>query len=114
MLNKIFSLTEIADGKMTEKADGKIMELALNSIIDESAFAYEALLFQLPAKQKELLFAICNAARLKISCRRHSSRSTIFLPPVLYKVASKDYWRKILLQKQMEPTNCTISSLVNG
>ncbi len=53
-------------------------------------------------------------ARLKISCRRHSSRSTIFLPPVLYKVASKDYWRKILLQKQMEPTNCTISSLVNG
>lgn len=52
MLNKIFSLTEKADDKMMEKADDKtreladdkMMELALNSIIDESAFAYEALL----------------------------------------------------------------------
>ncbi len=56
MLNKIYSITDTV-------ADEKTMARALDTIIDESAFAYEALLFQLPAKQKELLYAICNAGK---------------------------------------------------
>ena len=96
MLNKIFSLTEIADGKMTEKADGKIMELALNSIIDESAFAYEALLFQLPAKQKELLFAICNAGKAQnimssSFIKKHNLPSASFVQGGIKGLLEKDF-----------------------
>ena len=96
MLNKIFSLTEIADGKMTEKADGKIMELALNSIIDESAFAYEALLFQLPAKQKELLFAICNAGKAQnimssAFIKKHNLPSASFVQGGIKGLLEKDF-----------------------
>ena len=70
MLNKIYSLTDTttdADGQTSviTIADEQTLTQALDSIIDESAFAYEALLFQLPAKQKELLLAICKAGKAK-------------------------------------------------
>ena len=68
MLNKIYSLTEatVASGGQTPAtADELIFSQALDTILDESAFAYEALLYQLPAKQKELLLAICKAGKAK-------------------------------------------------
>lgn len=68
MLNKIYSLTETkaADSVKTPAiADELIFSQALDTILDESAFAYEALLYQLPAKQKELLLAICKAGKAK-------------------------------------------------
>lgn len=114
MLNKIFSLTEKADDKMMELADDKMMELALNSIIDESALHTKHFSFSCQLSKRNFSLPSATLARLKTSCHRHSSRNTIFLPPVLYKVVSRDYWRKILLQRRMELTNCTISSSVNG
>ena len=104
MLNKIFSLTEKADDKMMEKADDKtreladdkMMELALNSIIDESAFAYEALLFQLPAKQKELLLAICNAGKAQnimssAFIKKHNLPSASFVQGGIKGLLEKDF-----------------------
>ncbi len=104
MLNKIFSLTEKANDKMMEKADGKtreladdkMMELALNSIIDESAFAYEALLFQLPAKQKELLLAICNAGKAQnimssAFIKKHNLPSASFVQGGIKGLLEKDF-----------------------
>ena len=104
MLNKIFSLTEKADDKMMEQADDKMMEQAddkmmeqaLNSIIDESAFAYEALLFQLPAKQKELLFAICNAGKAQnimssAFIKKHNLPSASFVQGGIKGLLEKDF-----------------------
>ena len=96
MLNKIFSLTEKADDKMMELADDKMMELALNSIIDESAFAYEALLFQLPAKQKELLIAICNAGKAQnimssAFIKKHNLPSASFVQGGIKGLLEKDF-----------------------
>jgi len=96
MLNKIFSLTEKADDKMMELADDKMMELALNSIIDESAFAYEALLFQLPAKQKELLFAICNTGKAQnimssAFIKKHNLPSASFVQGGIKGLLEKDF-----------------------
>lgn len=68
MLNKIYSLTEatvVSGGQTPATADELIFSQALDTILDESAFAYEALLYQLPAKQKELLLAICKAGKAK-------------------------------------------------
>lgn len=58
MMNKIYSITLPG-----QEADEQTMQQALDIIIDESAFAYQSLLFQLPAKQKELLIAICHAGK---------------------------------------------------
>ncbi len=68
MLNKIYSLTETkaaANELTSTTGDELIFSQALDTILDESAFAYEALLYQLPAKQKELLLAICKAGKAK-------------------------------------------------
>ena len=68
MLNKIYSLTETkvaASEQTSATADELVFSQALDIILDESAFAYEALLYQLPAKQKELLLAICKAGKAK-------------------------------------------------
>ena len=70
MLNKIYAITD-ATANANEQtsaitiADEQTLTQALDTILDESAFAYEALLFQLPAKQKELLLAICKAGKAK-------------------------------------------------
>jgi len=53
MLNKIFSMTE-----KRQTADAGMIDEALQTILDESEPAYQSLLYQLPAKQKELLMAI--------------------------------------------------------
>ena len=89
-------MMEKADDKTRELADDKIMELALNSIIDESAFAYEALLFQLPAKQKELLFAICNAGKAQnimssAFIKKHNLPSASFVQGGIKGLLEKDF-----------------------
>jgi len=53
LMNKLFSMTE---RRSTAGVD--MIETALADIIDESSFAYQSLLFQLPPKQKELVVAI--------------------------------------------------------
>ena len=73
-----------------------LMELALNSIIDESAFAYEALLFQLPAKQKELLIAICNAGKAQnimssAFIKKHNLPSASFVQGGIKGLLEKDF-----------------------
>ncbi len=89
MLNKIFSLTQ-------EEADESIMEHALSCIIDESAFAYQSLLFQLPAKQKELLIAISHAGKAKsimssAFIRKHHLPSASFVQAGIKGLLEKDF-----------------------
>lgn len=54
VLNALFTLTDT--GSLC--TPGK-MEIAIRQIISQQSFAYESLLYQLPAKQKEVLMAIC-------------------------------------------------------
>ena len=89
MLNKIYSITE-------SSADELTMEQALATIIDESAFAYEALLFQLPAKQKELLYAICNADKAQnimssAFIKKHHLPSASFVQGAIKGLLEKDF-----------------------
>ena len=91
MLNKIYSLT--ADG---QEADEQTMHHALDIIIDESAFAYQALLFQLPAKQKELLLAICHAEKAKnimsaAFIKKHHLPSASFVQGGIKGLLEKDF-----------------------
>ena len=58
ILNALFSLTERGD---TCTADA--IETATRQVIDQQSFAYSALLYQLPPKQKEVLLAICREGR---------------------------------------------------
>jgi len=60
MLNKIFAITP-----QGECAGKETIDKALNAIISESKTTFEALLFQLPPKQKELLRAINNEGKAK-------------------------------------------------
>ena len=89
MLNKIYSIT---DGM----ADEEVMQRALDDIIDESAFAYQSLLFQLPAKQKELLMAISHAgkARMIMSSafiKQHHLPSASFVQAAVKGLLEKDF-----------------------
>lgn len=89
MLNKIYSITDTA-------ADEATMEQALATIIDESAFAYQALLFQLPAKQKELLYAICNAGKARsitsaAFIKKHHLPSASFVQGAIKGLLEKDF-----------------------
>ena len=89
MLNKIYSIAE-------STADELTMEQALATIIDESAFAYEALLFQLPAKQKELLYAICNADKAQnimssAFIKKHHLPSASFVQGAIKGLLEKDF-----------------------
>ena len=91
MLNKIYSLT--ADG---QEADEQTMHQALDIIIDESAFAYQALLFQLPAKQKELLLAICQAGKAQsimsaAFIKKHHLPSASFVQGGIKGLLEKDF-----------------------
>jgi hypothetical protein len=43
--------------------DVSMIDAAINTILASNNFTYESILFQLPAKQKELLFAVCKAGR---------------------------------------------------
>ncbi len=43
--------------------DKSMVDSAINTILAANNFTYEAILFQLPAKQKELLFAVCKAGK---------------------------------------------------
>ncbi len=58
VLNAMFALTE-PGGSCTED----MIEPAIQQIISQQSFAYKALLFQLPAKQKEVLMAICKEGK---------------------------------------------------
>lgn len=58
VLNALFTLTE-PGGSCTEE----MIEPAIQQIIAQQSFAYQALLFQLPPKQKEVLMAICKEGK---------------------------------------------------
>ena len=58
VLNALFSLTEAGSVCTLD-----IMEAAIKKIIDQQSFAYEALLYQLPPKQKEVLMALCKESK---------------------------------------------------
>lgn len=57
-MNELFAETP-ADGT----CDVSMIDTAINTILASNNFTYESILFQLPAKQKELLFAVCKAGR---------------------------------------------------
>ena len=59
VLNALFSMTE--SGKVCSQ---EFVEPAIRQIIDQQSFAYSALLFQLPTKQKEVLIAISKEGRV--------------------------------------------------
>jgi len=54
VLNALFTLTDTGTLCTPDR-----MEAAIQQIIAQQSFAYEALLYQLPPKQKEVLMAIC-------------------------------------------------------
>lgn len=89
MLNKVYSITDTM-------ADGYTVERALNDILNESAFAYQALLFQLPPKQKELLYAISNAGKAQnimssAFIRKHRLPSASFVQGAVKGLLEKDF-----------------------
>lgn len=58
VLNALFTLT-----KPNALCSEEMLEPATRQIISQQSFAYEALLFQLPPKQKEVLIAICKEGK---------------------------------------------------
>ena len=58
VLNALFTLTEPGTSCTVE-----MIETAIQQIITQQSFAYQALLFQLPPKQKEVLMAICKEGK---------------------------------------------------
>ena len=60
ILNALFSLT--ATGAICEE---DMMEQAVQNVIRQQSFAYSSLLYQLPAKQKEVLIAICKEGKAR-------------------------------------------------
>ena len=58
ILNALFTLT-----KPGESCTEEMIEPAIQQIITQQSFAYKALLFQLPPKQKEVLMAICKEGK---------------------------------------------------
>ncbi len=55
VLNKVYYMSSVAPGSK----DDSLVSAAISRILDEGSYAFQSLLFQLPAKQKELLVAIC-------------------------------------------------------
>lgn len=78
VLNALFTLTE-----MGNTCTPKMVEAAIRQVIDQQNFAYTALLYQLPAKQKEVLMAICeegktaNITSRSFLQRHHLTASTV-------------------------------------
>ncbi len=60
MLNSLYSLTREGEICTADK-----VEMAINNILSQLDFTYSSLLFQLPAKQKEVLMAICKEGKAK-------------------------------------------------
>lgn len=58
VLNALFSMT-----KPRATCTKELVESAIQQILDQQSFAYGALLFQLPSKQKEVLMAICKEGK---------------------------------------------------
>lgn len=54
VMNKLYTLTPIG-----KTCDNHYIPKAIEDILDENQMAYEALLYQIPSKQKALLMAIC-------------------------------------------------------
>ena len=78
ILNAMFTLTE-PGGTCTED----MIEAATQQVIAQQSFAYTALLYQLPTKQKEVLMAICREGKAKgitsrpFLQRHHLTASTV-------------------------------------
>ncbi len=70
MMNKLYTLTPIG-----ETCDKHYIPKAIEDILDENQMAYEALLYQIPSRQKALLMAICAEGKSS-SIRRHSLSSS--------------------------------------
>lgn len=58
VLNALFTLTEPG-----ATCTAEMIDMAIQQIIAQQGFAYKALLFQLPPKQKEVLMAICKEGK---------------------------------------------------
>lgn len=78
ILNALFAMTEPGSKCLPES-----IESAIRQIITQQSFAYSALLFQLPSKQKEVLIAICkegeatNITSRPFLQRHHLTASTV-------------------------------------
>lgn len=60
VMNELFGMTR--EGELCTKA---MIDIAVDHILHLNEFNYQSLLFQLPAKQKELLVAIAHAGKAK-------------------------------------------------
>lgn len=78
ILNALFTMTEPGGKCLPESID-----YAIQQVITQQSFAYSALLFQLPPKQKEVLMAICkegkatNITSRPFLQRHHFTASTV-------------------------------------
>lgn len=57
-MNELYAETQTG-----KTCDESMIDPAINAILIANSFTYESILFQLPAKQKEILFAICKAGK---------------------------------------------------
>lgn len=76
VMNKLYTLTPIG-----ETCDKHYIPKAIEDILDENQMAYEALLYQIPPRQKALLMAICAEGKASsitstAFVRRHSLSSS--------------------------------------
>lgn len=60
VLNSLYSLTQDGETCTIDK-----VETAIDNILSQLSFTYSSLLFQLPAKQKEVFMAICKEGKVK-------------------------------------------------
>lgn len=58
MMNELY-----ADTPQGATCEPSMIAPALDAILTANSFTYESILFQLPARQKDVLFAICKAGK---------------------------------------------------
>lgn len=91
VMNKLYSMTSTG-GCCTSEYTSK----AINAILDENSAAYEALLYQIPSKQKALLMAICNEGKAQsimsaAFIRRHGLQSTSSVQSAIKGLMERDF-----------------------
>lgn len=91
MMNKLYALTTEGETVTPSRTAD-----ALRAILDESGFAYQSLLYQLPAKQKSLLIAISKAGKAQsvlssAFIRKYRLSSTSSVQSALKGLLEKDF-----------------------
>lgn len=97
--------TSISDRSLLQEDDVK---MAIDGILSQQRFAYQALLYQLTAKQKQVLTAIALEGKPSSLMSQEFCRS-IILGQAPCKERSRPYWTETLSRKMKAFTNYVTS-----